>query len=117
MPKDKECWNYSAGKVVIALNRAPELSSPGGAVRLEGKGLPERILVVYGEDGGYHAFRNRCQHMGRRLDPVPETQTVQCCSVNKSTYDYRGNVLFGPARKPVGALPVAKEHDTLVITM
>jgi nitrite reductase/ring-hydroxylating ferredoxin subunit len=117
LPKDKGCWTYSNGKVVVDLDRAPELSEPGGAIRLEGKSLPDRVLLIHGEDGNYHAFRNRCGHMGRRLDPVPETQTVQCCSVSKSTYDYDGNILFGPAKKLVGGLAVLSENDKVIITL
>ena len=43
--------------------------------------ITARTLVVHGDDGTFHAFANRCRHMGRRLDPVPGTETVQCCSV------------------------------------
>lgn len=114
-PMDKGCWTYSEGKLEIDLDRASELSSPGGGIRLEGKNLPERVLVIQGDDGSYHAFRNRCKHMGRRLDPVSGTSTVQCCSVNKSTYDYSGSVVFGPAKGPVERFPVQLEGRKLVI--
>lgn len=116
-PSNPDCWTYSSGKVMIDLTRAPELSKPGGALRLEGKQLPDRILLVNGEDGNYHAFRNRCQHMRRRLDPVPGTQTIQCCSVNKTTYAYDGKVLYGPAKNPVKAFEVQARNRELVITL
>ncbi len=115
-PRESECWSYAGGRVVIDLAKAAELERPGGALRLEGGGLPIRVLVVHGEDGRYHAFHNRCTHLGhRRLDPVPGTATVQCCSVNKSTYDYGGATLFGPAPRPVTVLPVELEGDRLVV--
>ena len=64
---------------------------------MEGKNMPNRVLVVHGEDGEYRAFHNQCTHLGhRRLDPVPGTNTVQCCSVNKSTYDTEGTKIYGP---------------------
>ncbi len=67
-----ECWNYDKGKLVIDLRKVPELQNQGGAIRLEGKNLPARILVVLGEDEKYHAYRNKCPHFGhRRLDPLP----------------------------------------------
>lgn len=115
LPQDEGSWTFSGGKVEIDLKRVPELSKVNGAVRLEKKGLPERILVVHGDDDQYHAFRNKCQHMGRRLDPVPETKSVQCCSVNKSTYDYSGKVLSGPAKKAVNAYEVTETDGKLVI--
>ncbi len=97
-PKDSTCWNYSYGKLTVDLDKVPELKQAGGAIRLEGRDLPERILVFFGEDQQYYVFRNRCSHIGhRRLDPVPGTNTIQCCSVSKSTYDFGGNKIYGPA--------------------
>ena len=66
-PADSGCWAFSGGKVVIDLGMAPELQKPGGALRLEGKGLLRRLLVLHGEDGGFRAFHNRCTHLGHRL--------------------------------------------------
>jgi nitrite reductase/ring-hydroxylating ferredoxin subunit len=117
-PANDDCWNYTEGKLTIDLNQAAELKVPGGGMRLEGKNLPKRILVVCGEDGEYRAFHNRCTHLGhRRLDPVPGTNTVQCCSINKSTYDSGGNKIFGPAPRPVTRFPVEKVQEKLVISI
>lgn len=117
-PKIENCWNYANGKLTISLSKTPELTLPGGAARFEGNNLPVRVLVVYGEDGEYRAFQNRCTHLGhRRLDPVPGTSTVQCCSVNKSSYDSDGNKIFGPAPGPVTRYPVEKSQEKLVISI
>lgn len=117
-PEDPDCWNYSDGKLTVDMKKAPELGKPGGAIRLEGRNLPERMLVVFGEDEKLRVFRNRCTHLGhRRLDPVPGTTTVQCCSVNKSTYDYEGTKVYGPAPDPINSYPVFLEGDTLVSTI
>lgn len=117
-PENTVSWSYSNGQVIIDLGKVPELRSPWSAVRLEGAGLPVRILVVHAEDGSFCAFRNRCTHFGhRRLDPVPGTHTVQCCSVNKSTYDLSGKRIYGPAKHSITAYPVRKESDKLIITI
>lgn len=116
-PKDNNCWSYSNGRVTIETGRAPELSKPGGAIRLEGKGIPSRVLVVRGDDNHFHAFPNLCTHMGRRLDPVPDTHTVQCCSVGKSTYDYAGHVLYGPAKQPLKRFAVEAENEKLIVSL
>jgi len=117
LPADPGSWSYSAGTLVLDLARVPELSAPGTAVRLEGGGLPARILVVRADDGSYRAFQNRCRHFFRRLDPVPGTGTIQCCSVNKATYDMEGKVVSGPARGPVTAYPVTVEGGKLRIAI
>jgi nitrite reductase/ring-hydroxylating ferredoxin subunit len=116
-PADEGCWMYRDNRIEIDLSRAPELAENGHGIRLEGKNLPRRILVILGEDDAYHAFDNRCQHMGRRLDPVPGSETIQCCSVSKSTYDYSGNPLFGPAKKTVPALDTKVDEGTLIVTL
>jgi len=117
VPGDNKCWTYSDRKLVIDLKLAPELSLKGGAVRLEGENLPDRVLVIYGDDGAYHAFRNRCKHMGRRLDPVFGNRTVQCCSISKTTYSYDGEVVYGPAREPVETFAVEITDGKLIILL
>ena len=114
-PKDKECWTFTDGKVIVDLSRAPELSETGGAIRLEGNEIPERVLVIHGDDGNYYAFSNKCKHGGRRLDPVPCAGTVQCCSIGKSTYDYSGKVLSGSAKEDIIIYPVKFDDGKLII--
>jgi nitrite reductase/ring-hydroxylating ferredoxin subunit len=116
-PKDSECWDYSEGKVVVQLGRAPELYAASGRVRLEGKGLPERILLLHGENGEYYALRNKCTHMGRRIDPVYGSAKVRCCSVFRSTYDYSGEVISGPAKGPLKHYRVQTDGDRLIISL
>ncbi len=116
MPKVSDCWSYEAGKITINLTKSHELQVPGGALRLEGGNLPVRVLVVYGEDGQYHAYHNRCTHIGhRRLDPVPGTNTVQCCSLNKSTFDSGGEKIHGPAGHPIKSFPVEQDQNKLIV--
>jgi len=117
-PQDPDCWTYSNGKLTVNLKKAPELEKPGGAIRLEGGDLPQRVLVIRGEDNKFHVFQNRCTHMGhRRLDPVPGTSTVQCCSVGKSTYDLEGKNIHGPAPDPINTYPVSLEGNNLIATI
>ena len=115
-PTDRSCWTYSGGKLEIDLSRLPELSSPGDAVRLKGGNLPERVLIVHGDDGNYHAFKNRCTHSGRRLDPVPGAGTIQCCSVGKSTFDYSGKLLGGSAKDDVAVYAVDEDGGKLIVS-
>ena len=116
-PADGGCWTLESGKIVVDLARAPELAEANGAVRLEGKNLPERVLLTRGEDGAYRAFKNRCTHMGRRLDPVPGAGQVQCCSVNKSTFENDGKCVSGPGKKELATYPVTVEGGKLEITL
>ncbi len=116
-PRDEGCWGFENQKIIVDLARAPELERPGGAIRIEGKTLPERLVILHGTGGGYYAFKNRCTHMGRRLDPVPGSEHVQCCSIGKSTFDYEGKRISGTAGKPVDIYTVSVEDEKLIIAL
>ncbi len=105
-PQDADCWRVEDGKVSIELERAPELSEEYGAIRLEGPDLPRPVLVMRDGKGAYRAFQNRCTHGGRRLDPVPGTETLCCCSMGRSRFDYDGKVVSGAAKDPIHPLAV-----------
>lgn len=116
-PENIDCWRYSSGRVEIELSKAPEMKERGTAIRLEGKGLPNRLLVVHGSDDEFHAFENKCTHFGRRLDPLSGQQMIQCCSVGKSTFDYTGANVSGTAKEPIKSFPVEKRNKALIIEL
>ena len=117
LPADPRCWRYANGQVTVDLGACAELVPKGGAVRLEGNNLPIRVLVVHGEDGGYFAFHNRCTHAGRRLDALPGQPRLECCSVGKSTFEYDGSKVSGPAKGPAATLPVEEQNGRLYINL
>ena len=116
-PENPDCWRYSSGRVEIDLSKVPELNEKDTAIRLEGKGLPNRLLVVHRDNDEFHAFENKCTHFGRRLDPLPGQPLIQCCSIGKSTFDYTGTNVFGSAKEPVNLFPVEKQNGALIIKL
>ncbi len=114
---DDMAWSYENGQVRVELSRMPELKTPGNGVRLEGKGLDPRLLVFHGDDGQYHAVANRCTHMGRRIDTLAGSSTIQCCSVSKSTFTYDGHPVGGAAKKPLASYRVVVDRQTLTIDL
>jgi len=118
LPADPDCWAHEDDTIVVDRKRATEISQPGGALRLEGKGLDRRILFFHGRDGRFYALQNKCSHIGgRRIDPAAEEDRLQCCSISGSVYNYHGEVISGPARRPLPAFPVREEDDRLVIEL
>ena len=116
-PKDPACWKYSNGRVEIEWARVPEIREPCGAIRLEGRGLPERILVIYGIDGQYHAYKNSYSCWGRRLDPVRGAANIRCYGLRTSTFDYSGNVMSGPAKEPLKLFKVKTKKCKIIIML
>ncbi|HOO73541.1 MAG TPA: Rieske (2Fe-2S) protein [Spirochaetota bacterium] len=117
LPLEKDSWTYDGSTLVVNLEKTRELSRTGGAVRIEGRGLPDRLLIVNGEDGKFHAYSNRCRHMGRRFDPVPDTDTVQCCSIMRATYDYSGARIAGPASGKLKTYGIETYDGKLIIRL
>jgi nitrite reductase/ring-hydroxylating ferredoxin subunit len=116
-PVDEKCWTFSHGRLTINLERVPELSQPWGAIRIESANIPARVFVMKDGEGNYRAFRNHCEHSGRRLDPVPGTETIQCCSVGQSIFNYDGQVIIGSAEKPLIIYPAQVVDSRLIITL
>ena len=114
-PEDPGCWIISGGRVEIDLKRAGEFSERGGAIRLEGKDLEDKILVIRGENGLFYAYKNKCTHMGRRIDPVSGSQHIKCCSVMGSRFGFTGEVLSGPAKGALKYFKVKIEDNKLNI--
>ncbi len=116
LPSDPNCWSFADGKIEVDLSRATELSSPTSALRLEGKPLPRRVLVVRDNEGVFHAFPNRCTHAGhRRLDHLPDEGKVKCCSVGQSIFDYEGKRISGSATDSIEPLRLEEGDGKLTI--
>jgi len=107
-PEDPGCWTFSDGRVDIYLNRAGELARQGGAIRLEGKGLAGRLLIIRDDTGRFQAYSNKCTHMGRRIDPVSGRSDIRCCSVMGSVFNAKGEITSGPAKKNL------KQYETVM---
>ena len=116
LPADMGCWQYVKGEITVDLSRAPELSLKGTAIRLEGRHLPVRILLVHGDDDQYYAFKNKCTHSGRRIDVLAGNSQLQCCSVSKSTFDYEGKKVAGPAKGSLVTLKTEVKDGKVIIS-
>ena len=118
-PSKPECWRQVDGRLEVDLGLAGELSLPGDAIRREGSDLgKDKILVIFGQDGEYRAFKNRCTHVGhRRIDPLHGEPLLRCCSVSKSTYNYEGKVVSGPANEPLTVLECEIVDNRLVVKL
>jgi len=114
-PADPGCWAVEGDCLTVDLARAPELAPVGGAMRIEDARLPDRVLVVHGEDGQYRGFRNRCACGGFRIDPVPGQEKIRCCTPMQSTYDYAGNPLSKTVNRQLDLLPASVDGTKLAL--
>jgi len=112
---DNGLWQKDGDIIKIELDKAPQLAHNDRAVYLKGSGLEAPVLVVRNKDGQFIAFKNKCTHKGRKIDPVPGENKLKCCSISHSTFDSQGNVLSGPAEGPLTIYETTRDGNNLVI--
>ena len=114
-PADPGCFQISGKRLVVDLNRAPEIRPSGGALRIEDERLPDRVLLVHGIEGQFRAYRNRCACGGFRLDPVPREEKIRCTTPMQSAYDSAGRPLSRTVRRNLDVLPVETHEDRIEV--
>jgi cytochrome b6-f complex iron-sulfur subunit len=105
------------GVARLDLLKHPELARPGGALRVQPSGSPEPLLVMAmpAELNGAREFvvlSAICTHQGCTVD-IQAQQLV--CPCHGSTFDRRGQVLRGPAQRPLTPMPSAVVDGVLEI--
>lgn len=76
---------------------------------------PDGLQPVYlyrDDTGGFAAVSTRCTHRGCTVEPVAGHLVCPC---HGSEYTNRGEVLKGPAERPLARYPVREDGDALLI--
>lgn len=71
--------------------------------------LPEQRLWVYRDDGGLYAISSVCTHLGCIVQS--DNAGGYHCPCHGSQFDRQGNVLSGPAPRPLKHLELAVSPD------
>lgn len=86
------------GRVRLDLRQYPELTEPGGALRLLPHGWTDPLYVLSLQEGQFAALSPICTHLGCTVEMNGERLVCPC---HGSTYDREGTVLQGPAERPL----------------
>jgi len=100
------------GSVRLSLEEHPSLAAAGGSVRILPDGFRDPIYVLALEDGAYAALSPVCTHRGCTVEIEAEALVCPC---HGSTYDRRGNVLVGPAERPLHSFGARAAGDGTVL--
>lgn len=105
---------------ILDLNLLPSLNNVGGSVRFAYINREEKkreVIVVHHEQNQYLAFNNGCTHGGRPVDYDPVKKQLRCVSIGHSKFDLKGEVLKGPAKRPLDKFDVHQQRTKLIVTI
>ena len=100
------------GRVQLDLRQYPELTEPGGALRLLPDGWTDPLYVLALASGQFAALSPICTHLGCTVETSGQRLVCPC---HGSTYDREGNVLQGPAERPLRRFPSRLTSDGLLV--
>jgi nitrite reductase/ring-hydroxylating ferredoxin subunit len=112
-------YRSEGGRVILLSSTLGSLAAEGSAVKLvfvDEEEIVERLIVIHSEDGKHHAFVDHCTHNMKELYYLREDKLLRCFS-GKSYFDMEGNVMRGPAEKPLHGFPIWQEADRVIIEM
>ena len=97
-------WKYAAWS---SPHREPVVFLPGG----EGGGVEQQGQVLLLRDGdSVRALSARCTHLGCTVTLAADGESL-VCPCHGSEYDLEGNVVGGPAPRPLQVLEVEHLED------
>ena len=73
-----------------------------------------RVYISRMDDGGFLALWQRCTHLGCTV-PWREEEGVFHCPCHSSLFNRKGEVIGGPAPRPLDLFPVRSEVGQLVV--
>ncbi|MDX5479387.1 MAG: Rieske (2Fe-2S) protein [Cyclobacteriaceae bacterium] len=103
--------NVSSGQVAIDLERQNQLRNAGGWILV----VEAKMLVVNVDGNSFSALTSVCTHTGcDRNWSLNQNQFI--CSCHGSRFDLQGNVVNGPATRPLSSFNTKLEDNVLIVT-
>lgn len=100
------------GLLRLPLLAYPQLSGPGGALKLHVEGTAAQVYVLALPEGGFAAVSPICAHLGCTVGIEGEHLVCPC---HGSTYDRRGGLLKGPAQRGLRTFRTALDEGGVLV--
>ncbi|MBI1389797.1 MAG: Rieske 2Fe-2S domain-containing protein [bacterium] len=114
---EPQSLSVSEKRVTIDLDLSPVLSEAGSAVNVIDAERDVQIIVVRPSEHEFCALRRYCTHGAQVLCYNPSRKVLQCNGYNHSIFSLSGDVVKGPAPKPLQRYPVALNGSKLEIEL
>lgn len=96
------------GTLRLAVRNHPSLDRAGGHLKVAADGVARPIYVIGQDDGSYLALSSECTHLKCTVE-LEGARIV--CPCHGSTFDRSGDVLAGPAERPLNRYPAHLRDD------
>jgi len=109
---------WEPGRLVVNLRQAGALKSAGGSVRARNDSLKRDLLLIRVSETEFAAMNTACTHGGAPVVYNGRRKTGQCTSLGHSEFAlHTGEVIRGPAPKPIQAYKTRLEGDLLIVEL
>ncbi len=103
-----------SGRIRLAVRNYPNLSRPGGSLKILPEGRANSLLVLALADGSYAVVSPICTHQGCTVGVEREYLVCPC---HGSTYQRDGQVIKGPAPRSLRRFPARMNEGLLEIDL
>ena len=103
-----------AGKYALRLDRLEKLARPGGfeTIRFDDR----EVLFIRDSETSIRAFHPHCTHMNCLVLYNEKTRLIEC-PCHGSKFDLEGNVVHGPAKKPLPRFEAELSEGRIIFSM
>jgi Rieske Fe-S protein len=98
-PIAKEAYTIKGKTLLVQLDKVPQLSAAGGAVKIIDLQLPTPIILARSDDNTYCAVSLLCPHRGAEVEYRHEEKQFRCASLGHSTFKLDGTKIKGFAKQ------------------
>ena len=102
------------GRIIAAHAELEEIFRVDHVALVTAAGLPEAIILIRMDEDSYRALGARCTHLGCQVRPGKHSLRCPC---HGAVFDLEGNVVRGPARKPLPRYELEVKETTLEIVV
>ena len=102
------------GRIIVPQAELEELFRVDNVALVTAAGLPEALILIRMDEGSYRALGARCTHLGCRVRPGKHSLRCPC---HGAVFDLEGNVIRGPAKKPLSRYELQVKETTIEIVV
>ncbi|MCE5251293.1 Rieske (2Fe-2S) protein [bacterium] len=114
---EPDSYEISEKSISVDLKKAVSLDKPGYAAAVVNADKNIQIIVVRTGKKEYVALHRLCTHGGQVVSYNSTRKILQCNSYNHSIFALNGEVVKGPAPKPLKVYPVKISRNMLEIIL